>query len=47
MFFFKYTFTVRTFEGETFSQDQVSLVEVCKPAKIAARWRCGFPIKKI
>ena len=45
MYFFKCIFAVRSFEGETFSQAPGVLVQVCKLAKIAARWCCGVPIK--
>ena len=36
----KYILTVRNYEGDTFSQASEVQVQVCKPAKIAARWRC-------
>ena len=43
----KYTFTVKTFEGEPFSQAPGVLDQVCDPAKIAARQRCGLPNKNL
>ena len=46
IFFFKYIFAVGSFEGETFSQAPGVLVWVCNSSKIAAKWRCGLPIKK-
>ena len=43
----KYIFVVGNFEGETISQAPEVLVQACNPAKIAARWRCGLPIKNL
>ena len=43
----KYIFTVGSFELETFSQALEVWTQVCKPAEIAARWRCGLPIKNL
>ena len=38
--------TVQSFEGDTFSQAPGVLVLDCEHDKIAARWRCGIPIKE-
>ena len=45
--FLKYIFAVGSFEGARFTQDQGVLVQVCKPAKTAARGCCGVPLKTL
>ena len=42
--FQKYILIVGSFEGEHFIQASGVLVQVLKPTKNAARWRCGLPM---